>query len=275
MKLTCVNIFFNLTVPKDSTLPNYHHSHTKQYNSVLKTLKRLELLDLIIQTPYALHVAFPRRGQNWPWPLILWPKINRIPPLIIHNLHVKFESDWAKTVVCILPTRSYTQSAKANLDLEKAWIWPIYKGRSLLCRTYNLKYECNKNFWIKLWMDIHTILILDAHGHDGFFIFYWGFKKQKTSQIPLTSTGIGAVTLLTGAVEGGSPGGRSVGDWTLFIRVRATNDPAGKKNITIVTMVIFDCLQKLKFSDKVFVTIYHVYITHLTHGTKKTFTMWI
>ena len=58
-------------------------------------------------------------GQSWPWPLTLWPKINRVPPLIIHNLHVKFESDRAKTVVCILPTRSYTQSAKVDLDL-----WP-------------------------------------------------------------------------------------------------------------------------------------------------------
>ena len=50
-----------------------------------------------------------------------WPKINRgpPPPLIIHNLHVKFESDWAKTVVVIVSTRSYTQSAIVDLDL-----WP-------------------------------------------------------------------------------------------------------------------------------------------------------
>ena len=38
----------------------------------------------------------------------LGPKINRVPPLIIHNLHEKFESDWAKIVVAIVPTRSYT-----------------------------------------------------------------------------------------------------------------------------------------------------------------------
>ena len=25
-------------------------------------------------------------GQIWPWPLIPWPKINRVPPLIIHKL---------------------------------------------------------------------------------------------------------------------------------------------------------------------------------------------
>ena len=58
-------------------------------------------------------------GQSWPWPMNPWPKINRGPLLIIHNLHVKFESDWAKTVVAIVSTRSYTQSATVDLDL-----WP-------------------------------------------------------------------------------------------------------------------------------------------------------
>ena len=56
-------------------------------------------------------------GQSLPWPMTLWPKINRVPSLIINNLHVKFESDWAKTVVCIVSTRSYTQSTKVDLDL--------------------------------------------------------------------------------------------------------------------------------------------------------------
>ena len=58
-------------------------------------------------------------GQSPPWPMTPWPKIDRGPPLIIHNLHVKFESDWAKTVVAIMSTRSYTQSAIVDLDL-----WP-------------------------------------------------------------------------------------------------------------------------------------------------------
>ena len=44
--------------------------------------------------------------QSWPWPLSMWPKINRVPPLIIHTLHVKFKSvKLAKTVVCIVSTR--------------------------------------------------------------------------------------------------------------------------------------------------------------------------
>ena len=46
-----------------------------------------------------------------------WPKIKRVPPLIMVNVHVKFESDWAKTVVAIVSTRYYTQIAKVDLDL--------------------------------------------------------------------------------------------------------------------------------------------------------------
>ena len=56
-------------------------------------------------------------GQSWPWPLTSWPKINRVPPLIIHNLQVKFESDWAKTVVCILPKVLYIEC--------QSWPWPL------------------------------------------------------------------------------------------------------------------------------------------------------
>ena len=52
--------------------------------------------------------------------LDLWPcdpkSIGFLPS---SYLHVKFESDWAKTVVYIQPTRSYTQSAEVDLDL-----WP-------------------------------------------------------------------------------------------------------------------------------------------------------
>ena len=40
-----------------------------------------------------------------------------VPPLIIHNLHVKSESDWAKSVVDIVSTSSYTQSSEVDFDL--------------------------------------------------------------------------------------------------------------------------------------------------------------
>ena len=33
------------------------------------------------------------------------------------NVHVKFETDWAKTVVAIVSVRFYVQSAKVDLDL--------------------------------------------------------------------------------------------------------------------------------------------------------------
>ena len=69
---------------------------------------------------YCAHKVLYTEWQSWPWPLTLWAKINRVLPLIIHNLRVKFESDWAKTVVAIVSsTRSYTQSAKVNFNL-----WP-------------------------------------------------------------------------------------------------------------------------------------------------------
>ena len=41
-----------------------------------------------------------------------------VPSLLFHNLYEMFESDWWKTVVCIVPTMFYTQSAKVDLDLE-------------------------------------------------------------------------------------------------------------------------------------------------------------
>ena len=63
-------------------------------------------------------------GHIWPWPLTLWPKTNRDPPLIMNNLHVKCESDWAKTVVWIVPAKFYRQSAKVDLDLLQVDLWP-------------------------------------------------------------------------------------------------------------------------------------------------------
>ena len=53
----------------------------------------------------------------WPWD----PKSIGLLLSNIHNLHVKFESNLAKTVVCIVPRRFYTQSAKFDLDLRPLW----------------------------------------------------------------------------------------------------------------------------------------------------------
>ena len=55
--------------------------------------------------------------------------------VIINNLYVKFENDWTQTEICIVSTRSYTQSANVDLDL-----WPLAKpiGFLLLSSTTNM-----------------------------------------------------------------------------------------------------------------------------------------
>ena len=66
------------------------------------------------------------------------PKINRVPTLIINNLHVKFENDWTKIiVVCIVLTQLYTQSAKVYLD-----IWPkINRDPPLINNNLHMTFE--------------------------------------------------------------------------------------------------------------------------------------
>ena len=52
------------------------------------------------------------------WSLkVIYQQIVGIPPLVFHNLHVKSESDWAKTIVCIVSTMYYTQC--------QSWPWPM------------------------------------------------------------------------------------------------------------------------------------------------------
>ena len=60
--------------------------------------------------------GIPLQGGNVD--LDLWthdPKSKGVSPLIIHNLHVKFESDSAKNIVCIVSILSYTQIATNDL----------------------------------------------------------------------------------------------------------------------------------------------------------------
>ena len=114
---------------------------------------------------YCTHKALYTECQRWPWPLTPWPQINRVPPLIIHNLHVKFKSDCAKTVVCILSTRSYTQSDKVDLDL-----WPrhphltceVWKWLGKSCSVYRvhkvLYTECQSWPWpLTPWPKINRV----------------------------------------------------------------------------------------------------------------------
>ena len=85
------------------------------------------------------------------------PKINRIPPPIIHNLHVKIVSDWGKTVFCILSTRSYTQSATVDLDL-----WPRDPKSIGFLLSSSITY-----MWILkvIWRKISRYRVLKIKGH--------------------------------------------------------------------------------------------------------------
>ena len=89
---------------------------------------------------YCAHKAWYRECQSWPWYLTPWPKINRVLPLIIHNLHAKFERDLAKTVVAIVCTRSYTQSAKVDLDLWPLWS-KVNRVPPLIIHNLHVKFE--------------------------------------------------------------------------------------------------------------------------------------
>ena len=108
-------------------------------SSTCEVWKRLDINCSIVPTrPYT-------QCQSWPWPLTLCPKSNRVSPIIIHNLHVKFESDWTKTVVCIVSTRSNTQDCKS-------WPWPltlwpkIKRVPQLIIHNLHVKFESN---WTK------------------------------------------------------------------------------------------------------------------------------
>ena len=93
---------------------------------------------------YRVHKVLYTDCQSWPWPLTPWAKINRVPPLIIHNLHMKLESDWVKTVVAIMSTRSYTNC--------HSWPWPltpwpkINRVPSLIIHNLHVKFESD---WAK------------------------------------------------------------------------------------------------------------------------------
>ena len=130
---------------------------------------------------YCANKALYAECQSWPWPMTLCPQINRVPPLIIHNLHVKFESDWTKAVVCIVSTRSYTQSRKIDLDLwprDPKWIgfllspsttymWSlkvIGKNNSIY-RVHKVLYtECQRWPWpLTPWLKINRVPPLIIH----------------------------------------------------------------------------------------------------------------
>ena len=96
--------------------------------------------------------------QSWPWPLNPWPKINRVPPLIIHNLHVKFESDWTNTVVAIVSTRESVTDTRThplthspNHPWTAALLYPLQ--RDIIIRTAD--YNSTLTSLVSLWQFFH------------------------------------------------------------------------------------------------------------------------
>ena len=65
---------------------------------------------------YRAHKVLYTECKSWPWLLTPWPKFIEVPPLIIHKLQVKFESDWAKSVA--RGQQSQLPKFKGNCDIE-------------------------------------------------------------------------------------------------------------------------------------------------------------
>ena len=89
----------------------------------------------------AIETSLPQHSHHWPW-------IIRVPPLIIQNLHLKFQTDWTWSVVCSVSTRPYTQSAKVDLEL-----WPCFpKSVGFLLSSSTIYFEVWK------WLGKHCSL---------------------------------------------------------------------------------------------------------------------
>ena len=105
--------------------------------------------------------------QSWPLPLTSWPKINRVPPLIIHNFYVKFKSDLVRTAVCIVSKRSYTQSAKVDLYLwacssshHQQPTWEVWKWLGKNCSSHRVhKLKRDGPMHILTYLPMHAPLV--------------------------------------------------------------------------------------------------------------------
>ena len=105
---------------------------------------------------YPAHKVLDTECKNWPWPLTLWPKINRVPPLIIHNLHLKFESDREKTVVCIVSTRQSATDARTHSLTQPPTNGCITISPPTLLRGNNKESKTNRftHNWIQVFQSL-------------------------------------------------------------------------------------------------------------------------
>ena len=69
--------------------------------------------------PYHANKVSQTDYKSSHWWLTLRLKIKRVPPFIMNSLCARFESDLAKAVACIMPTKFHMQTSQFGLDL-----WP-------------------------------------------------------------------------------------------------------------------------------------------------------
>ena len=101
--------------------PNFQQQILKQEASLYYLPKTFTYIQINWTTQ---STASPRNCQGGKIDvdlLTLWPKINRVPPLINHNLHMKFESDWTfKKNYCSL----YCAHKALYMECQN-WPWPF------------------------------------------------------------------------------------------------------------------------------------------------------
>ena len=101
-----------------------------------------------IRQTYTLACIVPNVSQAKckisPWPFTLWPKNNRVPPLITNNIYLEFESDSAKTVVLIIPTCFTARVPKLTLTFDPVTQKSI--GFLLSSSTTCMLFE---SYWVK------------------------------------------------------------------------------------------------------------------------------
>ena len=98
---------------------------------------------------YHGHMVNQAEYQRWPWSLSPGLKINRVPPLFVFNLHVKFESVWSKTVVKAKHDRhTHRHTHTPNNTRMAAIVYPlqcycegIIKHRRQLVIIFDRKYN--------------------------------------------------------------------------------------------------------------------------------------
>ena len=92
--------FFSFSIKDDKILTQFviHYKSRCHHNAVWNTMYyklRCNSTQFVIYYKLRNYYKLQRNkgGQCWPWPMIPQNKINRVRPLIMITLHMKFETD--------------------------------------------------------------------------------------------------------------------------------------------------------------------------------------